>query len=117
MKLHDPTDDAGEHFEVEEKKTFVCMTALAPFDTTVRSSKGDGVYQVVFDPEAGWSCDCKGFQYRAKCRHIDQAKMKVCHWNVERVKLGTPEVVAGEPACPLCKGDVVEAKSSAGTGG
>ena len=39
----------------------------------ITGSKGDQ-YTVVED--AGrWSCTCSGFQFRGKCRHLEQAKM------------------------------------------
>lgn len=42
----------------------------------VQNSKKNGYYTVSFD-KAGWTCDCTGFGYRRKCRHIDEAKTKM----------------------------------------
>lgn len=42
----------------------------------VENSKKNGYYTVTFD-KAGWSCDCTGFGFRRKCRHIDEAKTKM----------------------------------------
>lgn len=42
----------------------------------IQNSKKNGYYTVSFD-RGGWSCDCTGFGYRRKCRHIDEAKTKM----------------------------------------
>lgn len=42
----------------------------------VKNSKGTGHYIVTFD-KGGWSCDCTGYSFRRKCRHIDEAKTKM----------------------------------------
>ena len=42
----------------------------------VKNSKGTGHYTVTFD-KSGWSCDCTGYSFRRKCRHIDEAKTKL----------------------------------------
>lgn len=42
----------------------------------VQNSKKNGYYTVKFD-KGGWSCDCTGFGYRRKCRHVDEAKTKM----------------------------------------
>lgn len=43
----------------------------------VESSKGDRYYTVVYDPIAGWSCECPGFQFRRNCRHIKEKKQEI----------------------------------------
>lgn len=42
----------------------------------VANSKNNGFYTVTFD-KAGWSCNCTGFGYRRKCRHVEEAKTKM----------------------------------------
>jgi hypothetical protein len=42
----------------------------------IKNSKGTGFYTVTFD-KGGWSCDCTGYGFRRKCRHIDEAKTKL----------------------------------------
>lgn len=42
----------------------------------IKNSKGTGHYTVSFD-KGGWTCDCTGFGFRRKCRHIDEAKIKL----------------------------------------
>jgi hypothetical protein len=42
---------------------------------TVVSSKGDKTYDVYFN-NGSWWCDCVGFGYRNKCRHVTEVKEK-----------------------------------------
>lgn len=39
----------------------------------ILSSKGDKEYNVVFENNH-WKCDCIGFSFRGRCKHIEQAK-------------------------------------------
>lgn len=33
-------------------------------------------------PDAGgWRCTCQGFRFREDCKHVNQARQSVCHWN------------------------------------
>ena len=41
----------------------------------VTSSKGDKTYKVEFDGKR-WSCECKGFGFQGRCRHITAVKEK-----------------------------------------
>lgn len=50
----------------------------------------------------GWSCDCKGFKFRRRCRHVDAAAEQRCGWR--------QFVHGGEPAgdrCPRCAAALV----------
>jgi hypothetical protein len=50
----------------------------------------------------GWSCDCKGFKFRRRCRHADAAEPQRCGWQ--------QFVHGGEPAgdrCPRCAAALV----------
>ena len=38
----------------------------------VTSSKGDKVYEVKMNNSGSLECECVGYGYRRKCRHIDQ---------------------------------------------
>ena len=43
-----------------------------------------------------WHCECDGFKYRKKCRHIEEAKKEYCGWD---------QFTDGEAAgaqCPRC---------------
>ena len=39
---------------------------------TIKGSRGD-TYMVTRSP-AGWHCQCKGFEFRGRCRHIQEAQ-------------------------------------------
>ena len=75
------------------------------FETTIESSSGNGEYIVSFDadtpPDKQWRCECKGWQFRRRCRHISIAKKELCGWTS---KLHEGEVTDG--ACPRCGGEV-----------
>lgn len=42
----------------------------------IANSKNNGFYLVSFN-RGVWNCDCPGFGFRRKCRHIDEAKTKL----------------------------------------
>lgn len=41
----------------------------------IANSKNQGYYTVSFD-KGNWSCDCTGYGFRRKCRHIEEAKLQ-----------------------------------------
>ena len=44
----------------------------------VRSSKGDSAYLVRYLPNGTPAyCECKGWRYRRRCRHLDVAAMVI----------------------------------------
>lgn len=43
----------------------------------VRSSKGDGYYDVKVVGGQGVQCNCRGFVYRSYCRHLEEAAAKL----------------------------------------
>lgn len=56
-------------------------------------------HTVDFNNRRGWSCDCKGYEFRKTCRHITQAQAEKCAWNFEL------EYWEGiEDKCPSCGG-------------
>lgn len=44
-----------------------------------------------------YECTCKGFQFRKKCKHIEEAKKLHCNWN-QFVDGGSP----ADSMCPRC---------------
>ncbi len=60
----------------EKKSTTQVSKPANDWVWKVENSKKNGYYTVTFD-KAGWSCDCTGFGFRRKCRHIDEAKTKM----------------------------------------
>lgn len=53
-------------------------------------------------PESGpsYDCECKGFKYRKKCRHIEIAKRVRCGWS----ELVSEQRANGAGDCPDCGG-------------
>lgn len=70
-------------------------------------------HRVVLGPSNGkyqydWCCDCKGYQFRRTCRHIEAAKKaERCRWNEGMEPTAHAEWVDGEARCPVCGGPVV----------
>ena len=54
-----------------------------------------------------YSCDCKGFKYRGKCKHVEEAQNLRCGWHEQFV---TGEVI--DEKCPAC-GNETEAVTCA----
>jgi hypothetical protein len=49
-----------------------------------------------------WSCDCPGFKFRHRCKHIETAKQDYCGW---LQMIGGGEIVRDKnnvPRCPEC---------------
>ena len=55
-------------------------------DSAKRWSIQIGNYNIAYGPtingqyEYDYSCECKGFQFRKKCKHIEEAKRWHCNW-------------------------------------
>jgi hypothetical protein len=54
-----------------------------------------GPYQV------NWDCTCPGFQFRGKCKHIEQAEKDNCYWG-QSAFWGSPEKAPDDGICPDC---------------
>jgi DNA polymerase/3'-5' exonuclease PolX len=55
------------------RESLKCFRGEVEWETTVQSSKG-GAYHVWLGKDERWNCECKGFQFRRKCRHLEPAK-------------------------------------------
>jgi len=99
--------------------TYTCCTN-EHWEKEVTGSKGDK-YIVCFgrlDGEErlrqgcdyGWTCTCKGFKFRGKCRHLTQVKAsgEFCGWN-DCLEVGAPPDYDehDRPVCPDCGGPVM----------
>lgn len=78
----------------------------------VASSSGDGHYTVLVNPWGEveeYVCECRGYSYRGKCRHQQQAADKICGWSdVDRdgnlsERAQTTDQYA-KRVCPQCGG-------------
>jgi len=57
----------------------------------------------------GWQCNCKGYQYRGTCRHVEGVKASGnrCQWNHELEPTAQCAHDANDkPICPECGGSV-----------
>jgi hypothetical protein len=58
-------------------------------------------YQRGGDVQYDWHCECKGFQFRRKCSHIEWAKPLRCGWH----QFEDGGECDGK-VCPRCKGPI-----------
>jgi len=79
------------------------------WSTQVKGSKG-AVYTVSYGPvmnqlvQYGYTCTCKGFKYRGRCKHINTVMAERCGWNWELDPGNLPDE---DGRCPHCDGKVV----------
>jgi len=84
-------------------KVVVCESLLKPQIIPVESSQGDGTYYTVIastlfnDPV----CDCRGFEFRGTCRHIQMIEQARCDFH----RLPMEEEELGH--CPQCRNPLV----------
>lgn len=93
------------------EKTFYRCNSTKKWEQKVKGSKGD-IYYVRFRQQYNensvvdfaFDCTCKGYNYRAKCRHIDLVKKlgAYCGWD-QFLRGGE---LNEEGRCPSCGGDV-----------
>lgn len=90
---------------------FIEMTApvcasVKGFLFRAKSSDGRTEYRVEYGYQPrgpvqyDWTCECRGFKARRKCRHVEEAKAHFCGWNRHLEPYPVPE---GE-RCPQCGG-------------
>lgn len=82
----------------------ICETQLKPRLLRTISSKGDGsTYTTI--PSTLWNdpvCDCRGFQFRSTCRHVDDVEEARCHW------VDKWTAMPNDHKCPHCGSLAVE---------
>jgi len=70
---------------------------------TIRFSRLIGRDAEIQGTEFGWTCTCKGFKYRATCKHTAQAETARCGWNGDLDPGVTPNMGSdGHRFCPKC---------------
>lgn len=52
-----------------------CFRGETEWECEIPATKG-GSYRVWLGKDGKWNCECKGFQFRRKCRHIETARAK-----------------------------------------
>lgn len=85
-----------------------CAAAVGWHEVEVDSSSGKGSYVVTVPP---WGiddavCDCRGYQFRQKCRHLDAARKQCCDWNSVKRDAQTP-VQRMQNICPECGSETI----------
>lgn len=55
----------------------------------------------------GWTCECKGFLFRRKCKHVERVRVVPCFWNQEMEPTAEPRREGDGVVCPACGGPVV----------
>lgn len=49
-----------------------------------------------------WHCTCKGFQFRKRCKHVEQAQLQLCGWD----EFVDPEK-STDGKCPRCGSELL----------
>ena len=85
---------------------YIQVCAQTVITDKVRSSKGDREYEVTASlDERLDSCECDGFHYRRKCRHVDALRAKLCGWNSQIDDVQQTPQQEMEAICPRCGGE------------
>jgi hypothetical protein len=82
---------SSENWEIEIKGS--TGTHTVTFDRFSHKNR----HRVQFD----YSCTCKGYKFRGKCRHIEEAKNQHCCW---MQSLDGGKLINGK--CPKCGAEV-----------
>lgn len=67
-------EDAPAHFQQEDQQVPEEEESPYEYDTQFPSSDGTRTYHVALDKAGRWSCECDGFRYSRKCKHLDTVK-------------------------------------------
>lgn len=87
---------------------WLCETAQH-WETVINGHRVAWEYQRSGPAQYDWTCDCRGFKYRHRCRHVEEAKPQRCGWH-QYLDGEEPETRtdgdARERCCPWCHGGV-----------
>lgn len=61
------------------------------------------------DYDYGWTCECRGFQFRKDCKHIDEAEKQRCGWH-QQFDAGEPVDDGNIKRCPECGAEAIGVK-------
>ena len=91
-------------------RDIVTMQECASWEASVEipSSSGGDVYHVQMQgPERTPICECKGFQYREDCKHINMAVEKICGWHQQWGDETQTKQQNEDKVCPKCGGPTI----------
>lgn len=74
----------------------------------MQSSRGTGTYMVTVSTDGALdACDCDGYRFRGKCRHVTALREKLCGWDdFISDETQTPQQEM-EAVCPKCGSETV----------
>lgn len=64
-------DESPAHFQQQDESE---EEGPYEYDTQYPSSDGKRTYHVALDKAGKWSCECEGFRYARKCKHLDAVR-------------------------------------------
>lgn len=56
---------------------------VVKFALRYKAGSQEGCYEVGLMVEGWWECDCKGFSYRDRCKHVEDAQER---WRAEQLQ-------------------------------
>lgn len=71
-----------------------------------QSSSGNGTYDTIVSlDELADNCDCPGYKYRGKCKHVTELRGRLCGWSAQYSdEVQTPQQEM-DCVCPKCGGE------------
>ena len=87
--------------ELSKVMTKTCMSNIT-WSREYVGSLGT-THLVTYNMQDGMQCTCKGYQYRGKCKHTDDAHGHRCGWGAD----AWANVIHHEDTCPLCGEETV----------
>jgi hypothetical protein len=61
-----------------------------------------GSHKVEIGLNKAW-CDCKGFHFKKRCKHLEEAQKEICTWHQQ----WCDEIYVNDNKCPRCGGPTV----------
>lgn len=91
--------------------TIEIMQQCASMDPSRSNGWNIGGYRQTIHPVTyEVECSCKGYQFRHKCKHADEADKTRCHWHQNYSAEVQTEEQEAEMVCPRCGGETMYVK-------